>query len=437
MLLQALDLDKAFEAYSEAKKASVRPSNVLFTNLLCLSAGLGDQGSGFVAPRITPPPQDIDKAFVIFNDMKTFCIPFAESAYTALIRCCALHNRHADALQLYYEMTSQNIAPRIRSLSSLLQILAEQGDTSHCEEIFTALSERYELIATEKEYASMLQVHLYGKNEESFTTHFSAMMDDLLVISYPETMDILQQWFSTCSPPYTITHSLVSKEGILEVNQEKLLSVDLEDSTREGLLKQLELFAVNRDGKFKPNNKTRDLVKESSSLSQSQPSQAHRRDDDKHSESRLYAWESYKQWLEARQQTRSSSGADAADALGFDVIVDGANVGYYKQNYANAPKHVAYEQIDHMLQLLMDSHRRPLLILHSRHLSVDMVPSAQIQAMIGRWQQAGMLYTTPRGFNDDWFWMYAAIKYKCQVVTNDDMRDHHFQLFSPRWSQIV
>ena len=37
------------------------------------------------------------------------------------------------------------------------------------------------------------------------------------------------------------------------------------------------------------------------------------------------------------------------------------------------------------------------------------------------------------------YWLYAAIKFKCLIVTNDEMRDHTFQLlgndFFPRWKE--
>ena len=37
------------------------------------------------------------------------------------------------------------------------------------------------------------------------------------------------------------------------------------------------------------------------------------------------------------------------------------------------------------------------------------------------------------------YWLYAAIKFKCLLVTNDEMRDHTFQLlgndFFPRWKE--
>jgi len=37
------------------------------------------------------------------------------------------------------------------------------------------------------------------------------------------------------------------------------------------------------------------------------------------------------------------------------------------------------------------------------------------------------------------YWLYAAIKFKCLLVTNDEMRDHLFQLlgndFFPKWKE--
>lgn len=37
------------------------------------------------------------------------------------------------------------------------------------------------------------------------------------------------------------------------------------------------------------------------------------------------------------------------------------------------------------------------------------------------------------------YWLYAAIKFKCLIVTNDEMRDHTFQLlgndFFPKWKE--
>jgi pentatricopeptide repeat protein len=110
----------------------------------------------------------------------------------------------------------------------------------------------------------------------------------------------------------------------------------------------------------------------------------------------------YKHWLESCQQMGKSSGPVAlssgavtssgaaengADAhskarakpgrgqfpspFPFDVIVDGANVGYYKQNFAGAPAHVDYQQIDWVVRWLRLNGFTPLLILHCRYVIRD------------------------------------------------------------------
>lgn len=59
--------------------------------------------------------------------------------------------------------------------------------------------------------------------------------------------------------------------------------------------------------------------------------------------------------------------------------------------------------------------------------------------LIETWRVKGILYTTPSGSNDDWYWLYAAVRLKCLLVTNDEMRDHIFELlgsnFFPKWKE--
>ena len=45
------------------------------------------------------------------------------------------------------------------------------------------------------------------------------------------------------------------------------------------------------------------------------------------------------------------------------------------------------------------------------------------------------LFTTPGGSNDDWYWLYAAVTAgpEGKLVTNDELRDHVFQMLpAPR-----
>jgi len=120
---------------------------------------------------------------------------------------------------------------------------------------------------------------------------------------------------------------------------------------------------------------------------------------------------------------------------GYDVVIDGANVGYYETNFKNAPKHVDYNQIDWMIRHFAEyNNQTVLLILHERHFSHKLMPHWAKRIVQG-WHEDDniLLYKTPFGCNDDWFWMHAALVHRgTMVITNDEMRDHHFQMLAHR-----
>ena len=53
----------------------------------------------------------------------------------------------------------------------------------------------------------------------------------------------------------------------------------------------------------------------------------------------------FKNWLAGVTQQPAS--------CWFDMVIDGANVGYYKQNFIGAASHIEYRQVDWMLASLM------------------------------------------------------------------------------------
>ena len=130
----------------------------------------------------------------------------------------------------------------------------------------------------------------------------------------------------------------------------------------------------------------------------------------------------------------------------FDVIIDGANVGYYKQNFAGAPKHINWEQLDWVVRHFKALGHRPLIILHQRHTFPNNLPQ-KFAYLPAQWREEKILYNTPAGANDDWYWLWAALY--CQsrfnalagqagdpsvvprivlLISNDEMRDHHFRM---------
>ena len=78
---------------------------------------------------------------------------------------------------------------------------------------------------------------------------------------------------------------------------------------------------------------------------------------------------------------------------------------------------------------------RVLLVLHRSHTEPSGKPlEPSDAALVAHWQQHGLLYTSPGGMNDDWYWLHAALTCGegCHVISNDEMRDHHFGLLHHR-----
>ncbi|XP_075633056.1 proteinaceous RNase P 2-like [Castanea sativa] len=122
----------------------------------------------------------------------------------------------------------------------------------------------------------------------------------------------------------------------------------------------------------------------------------------------------------------------------FEFIVDGANIGLYQQNFADGGFSVS--QLDAVVKELYNwsGNKWPLVVLHNKRLWALLENPSQ-RKLVEEWMDNGVLYTTPTGSNDDWYWMYAAVKVKSLLVTNDEMRDHIFELlgssFFLKWKE--
>ena len=83
---------------------------------------------------------------------------------------------------------------------------------------------------------------------------------------------------------------------------------------------------------------------------------------------------------------------------------------------------------------------RLLVVLHTNHTNRDRL-CARDASIVDRWRSEGVLYTSPHGMNDDWYWLHAAVSSGegCKVISNDEMRDHHFAMLWPpafvRWKE--
>lgn len=91
-----------------------------------------------------------------------------------------------------------------------------------------------------------------------------------------------------------------------------------------------------------------------------------------------------------------------------------------------------------MKEVHKGSQKWPLVVLHKKRIR-SLLEDVSKRKLIEEWTDQGLLYGTPYGSNDDWYWLYAAVKLKCLLVTNDEMRDHIFELlgsnFFFRWKE--
>jgi len=158
------------------------------------------------------------------------------------------------------------------------------------------------------------------------------------------------------------------------------------------------------------------------------------------SESRHKDWDAFKKLLAEREKTGKY----------WDVILDGANVGYYKMNFGGAPSHVDFDQIEWVVQHFEGQGLRVLVVMHSRHFKGKMFPD-YAKPIVERWSKNDGLLRTPMGGNDDWFWLHASlflglgqqeeneevnrakrVKGLPFFVSNDELRDHQFMMLAAR-----
>ena len=484
------DLATALEAYERAERDQVRIEAVSFYSLLNLCDGLSDRGIHVGTPQTeknddnnnsdnsnqkcdpsssTTPTDDaapaaeirsvddttrLQYAQRIQKRMNELHLALSENAYTALVRlysrtghmeqaeqlleqaertqqckprlrlyaclltayCHRRHSSHDDlvsAVRVWHRLSQQGLALTEKEYGTLLQCCVATGDATVLERVLTDLSEDVPVparatTATIKEWFE--SPHASGKGEPSATAPILAQISSsTTATTMGPVVNPGAGWtISEACPVEAETGKLLS--GCLQ--GEFLQPVELSRQAWEEMKSMNESIAVT--GKVSENDP---LVFQGGGKGRK------RQVDGNALQERKRHWTAFQNDLEHRQRSGRP----------VDVLIDGANVGFFDQNFAGAPKHVDYGQIDWVVQHFLRQNKSVLLVMHSRHFSPRLMP-ASAQPILRRWLDAGVLYRTPPGMDDDWFWLHAALYFGpgTLVVTNDEMRDHHFQMVAPR-----
>ncbi|KAL2603159.1 hypothetical protein R1flu_017246 [Riccia fluitans] len=385
-----------------------------------------DDASAFASTSIVLSPEVMEqvanRGFEIYEHMKRLKVPPNEATLTAVARLAVARGDGDLAFETVKEMAALNLSPKLRSYGPALFTYCKNRAVEKAFEVDVHM-QGVGVQLEEPELAALLQLCVDTELAEKVYSILHRLRVRVRALS-PTTVAAIEQWFSKEAATlagkgrkvpdsaqvrkalvaggggwhglgwlgegeWKQNWTIIDSEGVCRSCKEKLVTIDLDPKETENFASSLAKLACEREAK--PND-----------------------------------FKKFQEWFEQHGP--------------FDAIVDGANIGLYNQNFAQGGFN--FYQLNAVVTALQDqglAKRPPLIFLHHARTKYGAATTPQAQQLINKWRTNDALYTTPNGSNDDWYWMYAAVKNKCLLVTNDEMRDHLFQLlgtdFFPKWKE--
>ncbi|XP_068343033.1 proteinaceous RNase P 1, chloroplastic/mitochondrial-like [Pyrus communis] len=357
----------------------------------------------------------LERGFEIYEKMCSDNVPVNEAALTSVARMAMSMGDGDMAFDMVRQMKSMGINPRLRSYGPALSAFCHSGDIDKAFAVEKHMLE-HGVYPEEPELEALLRVSVgVGKGDKVYYM-LHKLRTSVRRVS-PSTADLIVKWFLSKEASrvgrtkwdrrsirvaienggggwhgqgwlgkgkWSVLRTTIGDDGLCKCCGEKLATIDLDPVETENFAESVASIAIKRE-------------KNSS-------------------------FQKFQKWL---------------DYYGpFEAVVDGANVGLFSQKKFVPSK---VNAVVNGIRQKLPSKKWPLIVLHNRRITGGRMDERVNRALIEKWQNADALYATPTGSNDDWYWLYAAIKFKCLLVTNDEMRDHIFQLlgndFFPRWKE--
>jgi len=372
-----------------------------------------------------------------------------ESAVTVMVRLCCLAGAPQRALTLVEEARVAGTKPKLRTLAAILAQAASSRDRETCNAVWAKLSD-FGLEPQDTEYAAMLR-GLHGAHERQREV-MRQMLEDLPLPSDPPLIQEIGRAFGV--------------EGVNELR-------GAEPPHGEGLREaggrwRVGWTSVAADGHCASSKRTLQALRISAAEEQELFSCTAKLANDSGCNR---GFRLFQRWLKEREP--------------YDIIIDGANVGFNNQNHEGG--HFQYHQIDAVVRHFQALGQRTLLVLHPKWLREDAdlsvvrkkrrrfdqvskespvpdeedaavdddepdityphsgitdaereAPAGSHLQMIRAWKELGVLVCVPFYDCDDWYWLYAALdsfrrgREHVQVISNDQMRDHHWRMDGSR-----
>ncbi|XP_010448973.1 PREDICTED: proteinaceous RNase P 3-like isoform X2 [Camelina sativa] len=408
----------ALALYDAAITSSdIRLSQQHFQSLLYLcSASISDPSLQTLA---------IDRGFQIFDRMVSSGVSPNESCVTAVARLAAAKGDGDYAFKLVKDIVAVGgvSVPRLRTYSPSLLCFCESMEAEKAYEVEDHM-DASGIVLEEAEIAALLKVSAATGREKKVYKYLHKLRECVGCVS-EETSKIIEEWFcgekasEVCANgigsdiellraavlkngggwhglgwvgegKWTVKKGSVSPAGKCLSCDEHLDCVDTNELETENFVDSLVALAVERKAKMNSCEPMADFSE-------------------------------FQEWLEKNGD--------------YEAIVDGANIGLYQQNFADGG--FSLPQLEAVVKELYNqsgNKKQPLILLHKKRVNA-LLDSPNHRNLVEEWINNNVLYATPPGSNDDWYWLYAAAKLKCLLVTNDEMRDHIFELLSNSFFQ--
>lgn len=359
----------------------------------------------------------LDYGFRIFNHMFSLNITPNEATVATVARLAAANGDGNRAFELVKNIGNYNVAPRLRTYDPALFCFCELLDADKAYEVEEHMNS-VGVSLEEAEIAALLKVSAKKGRADRVYMYLHKLRSGVRCVE-ESTATVIEDWFQSSEArevgegdldvtrvreavlkngggwhglgwvgkgDWVVSRMSVDDDGICCGCGEQLVCVDIDDEEMEKFASSVAALAVEREVKAN--------------------------------------FSEFQGWLEKHGC--------------YEGIVDGANVGLYQQNFADGG--FSTNQLDDVVKELYNQSGKkwPLVVLHNKRVK-GLMENPSSRKLVEEWMKNGVLYTTPNGSNDDWYWLYATVKLRCLLVTNDEMRDHIFELlgsnFFNQWKE--
>lgn len=332
----------------------------------------------------------------LYKYMKTKNIEMNEFMYTGLARIAVLMGHPEGAFRIANDCRAKSELPtsnpknkpRLRTYTPALLGFCRADNVKMAMEVEGVMN-RLELALTPPEYKAMLSAATRTKNESYGSYILECMLREVTKIEENLAV-VVEEYFNSRhlmleegeAGKYKVERTKINADGVCSVSGKTLDKLDLKHGELMTLAEKIQGLALKRETKGE-------------------------------------AFMSFVGYVKRNGP--------------FDIIIDGANVGFFGQSKQGI---FTFSQVEAMLKKCKERwpESRPLVMLHSRRVNQFVREGRKNADAVDRMKRSKQLVTTPPGSNDDWYWLYASVLAgeKGLVVTNDEMRDHIFQTLESR-----